>query len=193
MEAMAEGVKKVLKHLKIRGVTLVGHSMGGYVAMAFAEKYIDEINGLILINTTASEDSEERKANRDRAILMVKKQPQDFIRLSITNLFRQKNKRIFSAEIDMLKKEALKTPLQGIFAALEGMKIRKNRNALLHSTSFPKMLILGEKDPIVDYKTIKKQLLHTDVKTIILPDGHMSIIENKNSIVKHIKFFVEAI
>jgi pimeloyl-ACP methyl ester carboxylesterase len=61
MELMAEAVLAVLKHLKIRRSILVGHSMGGYVALAFAELYPDAVKGLCLMNSTAKPDSKQKK------------------------------------------------------------------------------------------------------------------------------------
>lgn len=61
MELMAETVEAVLKHLKITRSTFIGHSMGGYVALAFAEKNPDALRGLCLMNSTASPDTLEKK------------------------------------------------------------------------------------------------------------------------------------
>src|SRR5690606_26597163 len=147
MEQMAEAVKAVLVELKLRRISIIGHSMGGYVALAYAEAYPDDVKGLVLANSTARADSEQRKKNRDRAIEVVKKDHKTYVRMGVSNLFRPKNRKVFSEEIKVLKKEALKTPLQGIVAALEGMKIRDDREILLHFTPFAKMMILGKKDP----------------------------------------------
>ena len=83
MEDMADAVHHVLHELKLRKVVLVGHSMGGYVALAFAELYPDMMKGLVLVNSTSRADSDERKQNRDRAILAVKKSYIAAIRMAI--------------------------------------------------------------------------------------------------------------
>lgn len=193
MELMAEVVEAVLNNLKISNSVYVGHSMGGYVALAFAEKNPKAIKGLCLMHSTALADSDERKKNRDRGILAVKQNHKTFIRLAINNLFRPKNRIIFSEEIKQLKKDALKTPLQGIIAALEGMKIRKDRTDLLHFTSYKKMLILGKKDPVLDYTTLIDQVKKTNVELAVFPDGHMSHIENKDFFLQKIMYFIEKI
>ncbi|WP_303318932.1 alpha/beta hydrolase [Flavivirga abyssicola] len=191
MELMAEVVQAVLKYLKIRRSTFIGHSMGGYVALAYAEKNPDALKGLCLMNSTASADTPEKKKNRDRAIIAVKQNHKMFIRMAISNLFRPKNRTIFSEEIKLLKKEALKTSLQGIIASLEGMKIRNDREALLHFTPFKKMLIISKKDPVLDYNTLISQTKNTNVKVVEFPDGHMSHIENKSEFLYTIVHFIE--
>ncbi|MDO5972238.1 alpha/beta hydrolase [Flavivirga aquimarina] len=193
MELMAEVVHAVLKHLKIRRSTFIGHSMGGYVALAFAEKNPNALKGLCLMNSTARADTAEKKKNRDRAIVAVKKNHKIFINMAISNLFRPKNRILFSEKINQLKKEAIKMPLQGIVASLEGMKVREDREALLHFTPFKKMLIISRKDPVLNYDALISQTKNTNVNVVEFPDGHMSHIENESDFSHEIMYFIENI
>ena len=182
MEDNAAIVRAVLSILRIRKAVFVGHSMGGYVALAFAEMYPEKVRGLVLLNSTSKADNEERKANRDRAIKAVKKDYTTFIRLSIANLFSEANREKLITEIEKVKIEALKTPLQGIVASLEGMKIRKDRETLLRSAAFPMLLILGKKDGVLNYEDNLKQIENTTIKLVAFADGHMSHIENRDEL-----------
>jgi pimeloyl-ACP methyl ester carboxylesterase len=184
MEDQADMVHAVLQHLKIRKSIFVGHSMGGYVALAFAELYPENIKGLVLLNSTTYADDHERKINRNRAIKMAHKEYGSLVQISIANLFSIDNRESFITEINQVKKEALKTPLQGYIAAQEGMKLRKNKEQLLHVTSYPKLLILGKKDGVLNYDDNIKQVEGTNVQWISFPDGHMSHIENKTELEK---------
>jgi pimeloyl-ACP methyl ester carboxylesterase len=193
MEDNAAAVRAVMSELRVRKAILVGHSMGGYVALAFAELYPASVKGLVLLNSTSKADSEERKANRDRAIKAVKKDYSTFVRLSIANLFSEENREKMIDEIENVKTEALKTPLQGIIASLEGMKIRKDREPLLRSSPYPILLILGKKDPVLNYEDGLKQIENTNVKLISFPDGHMSHIENREELKKVLLDFFKSI
>lgn len=193
MENNAEIVKAVLSNLRIRKAIFIGHSMGGYVALAFAELYPTTIKGLVLLNSTSKEDSAERKDNRDRAIKAVKQNYVNFVRLSVANLFSVNNRERLEKEIENVKLEALKTPLQGIVASLEGMKIRKDREFILHESEFPKLLILGKKDCVLIYKDNLSQIENTNTELIIFPDGHMSHIENKEELGKVLLGFLGGI
>ena len=189
MEDMADAVHAVLGELRIRKAIFTGHSMGGYVALAFAELYPDMIKGLVLQNSTSRADSDERKLNRDRAIRAVKQSYTNFVRLSIANLFSEANRERLDAEIEAVKLEALKTPLQGIVAALEGMKVRNDREVILHFAPYPKLLILGKQDPVLNYQESMDQIDGTNVKLLTYPDGHMSHIENKEMLTKDLLDF----
>lgn len=182
MEDQADMVHAVLHELKIRKSVFIGHSMGGYVALAFAELYPENVKGIVLQNSTSRADSDERKQNRDRAIKAVKQDYTTFVRLSIANLFSEDNRERLNEEIEKVKLEALQTPLQGIVASLEGMKIRKDREVLLHFGPYPKMLILGKKDPVLNYEDSLEQIENTNVKLVSFPDGHMSHIENREKL-----------
>lgn len=193
MEDNADMVHEVLSSLRLRKAAFIGHSMGGYVALAYAELYPESVKGLVLLNSTAKEDSLERKTNRDRAIKAVKNDYETFIRLSIANLFSEDNRERLNDRIEKVKIEALQTPLQGIVALLEGMKIRKDREVILHTTTFPKLLILGKKDPVLNYEETVAQIQETSVDLVTFPDGHMSHIENDTDLTKELVQFLQKI
>ena len=182
MEDQADMIFAVLISLRIRKIVLVGHSMGGYVALAFAELYPDNVKGLFLLNSTSRADSDERKINRDRAIKAVKQNHTNFVRISISNLFSEDNREVLAKEIEKVKHEALKIPLQGIVASLEGMKIRKDREVLLHFAPYPIQLVLGKKDGVLIYDDTIDQIEGTKVELTTFPDGHMSHIENEKEL-----------
>ena len=182
MEDNADVVNEVLSHLKIEKAILIGHSMGGYVALAFAELYTEKVQGLVLLNSTSKPDNAERKLNRTRAIKAVKLNYTAFISLAIGNLFSENNRERLATNIELVKEEALKTPLQGIIASLEGMKIRKDKEIILHTNLFPMLLILGEKDPVLNYEESIQQIENTNVSLVTFPDGHMSSIENETEL-----------
>ncbi len=183
MEDQAEMVKFVLDHLKLNNYILIGHSMGGYVSLALAELYPKIIKGICLMNSTAQADDKDKKDTRDRTIKAVKKYPETFVRLAIPNLFSEENKKIFIPEINQITKEALKTTQQGIIAALEGMKIRKNQTSILQTNDFPILMIISKKDPALEYQSLIDQTNDTPVLIHEFPDGHMSHIENKEELI----------
>ncbi len=190
MEEIAESVKAVLTKEQVSKAIFVGHSMGGYVTLALAEKYPEVIEKLCLLNSTAQPDSEERKTIRDRAILMVKTNYKALVSMSISNLFSSETSSEFTSEIAECKKEALKTPIQGYIACAEGMKKRKKREHVLESKTFESLLITGKKDPVLIYENSIEEANRTQTPIIELSNGHMSHIENKKELIKALKVFM---
>lgn len=178
MEEQAKMIRALLKSINVRKAKLVGHSMGGYIALAFADLFPKNTKGICLLNSTAYADSDEKKVNRDRAIKAVKQNHNSFVRLSIPLLFSEENRTLLKKEITQTVKEALKTPQQGIIASLEGMKIRPDRTAVLVDERFKNQLILGEHDSVLPLEIHQQQIQKSTVNLTILAHGHMSHIES---------------
>jgi pimeloyl-ACP methyl ester carboxylesterase len=193
MEKQAEMVKYVLDKLKLKRYIIVGHSMGGYVALAFAELYPKNVKALCLMNSTAMADDKEKIKNRNRGIEAVKMNSKIFIRLAIPNLFLEKNRSVFQSDIRNIIQEALQMSKQGIIAAIEGMKIRNDRTILLKTSDFPILMIISKQDPALNFKSLIDQTNNTKVYTVIFNDGHMSHIENTKELISTLKNFVLAV
>ncbi|CAL2090574.1 Pimeloyl-ACP methyl ester carboxylesterase [Tenacibaculum sp. 190524A02b] len=189
MEEMADAVKEVLKQLKVRRCFLIGHSMGGYVALAFTEKYFKNVKGICLLNSTAQEDTNERKEIREKANKMVPKNFHKMVQMSIPNLFTQLSKEKYAAEINEVLKQALKTSIRGYIASNEGMRLRENKELALKLIS-KRMIIVGKKDPVLNFESIKKEAERTETELIILPNGHMSHIEDKEELLRVLVGFI---
>lgn len=181
MDEMAEAVREVIRHLKLRRVSLLGHSMGGYVALAYAETFPDEVKTLVLYQSTAKADSKWKKRDRLRAMALIKQNHKSFIRQSIPALFRPVNRKRYRSEINELKEEALKMPLQGIIAALDGMRQRPSRELLLKFPPYPVHIVASDRDPRIPLdECIELSKLSESVELHVLKGcGHMSYIENK--------------
>lgn len=190
MEEMAEMVKALVDKLKLKKVFLAGHSMGGYVALAFAEKHPEMVKGIIMMNSTSRADSDQKKKDRDRAIKIVKENHKAFIRTAIPMLFRPKNRRNLLEQVKLVKSEALKTSKQGVIAALEGMKIRDDREVLLHFAPYPFLFIAGKNDPVFPFEVLEDQLQANRVTPCITENGHMAHLEDFDAVMPAIKKFV---
>ncbi len=181
MEEMADVVKHVLHENQKRKTILVGHSMGGYVGLAFSDKYPDAVNGLCLFNSTAKSDTIERKIFRDRAINVVKYNHTLFIKEVIPNLFIEDKTPALRGAIKKVFNIAIKTPKQGIIAALEGMKNRPNREIILNFAPYPVLCLGGRLDSIVPWEDLEKQSKLSEKGTFHLSEtgGHMCFFEDK--------------
>ncbi|HXC05461.1 MAG TPA: alpha/beta fold hydrolase, partial [Bacteroidia bacterium] len=131
MELMAEAVKAVMDHLHLRRYVLVGHSMGGYAALAFAELYPDQLSGLCLFHSSPYSDTTEKKADREKAIALVKEDTRHYVNDVVTGLFAADNRPVFKEDIRELKRIAQSISRQGIVNALHGMKDRPKRDWVL--------------------------------------------------------------
>lgn len=188
MEDMAEAVYSVLQELKISKADFVGHSMGGYVALAFLEKYPYTVRKLVLLNSTPAADSPERKENRERAVEVVRKNKDAFVSMAISNLLTPENNKKFRTQIQALKEEAKNFSAEGITAALKGMKIRTDRIALLREYSGEKFILAGEQDPILSYSQIRELAKRCNCKFISFEGGHLTFLESQKEFAQFVHF-----
>ncbi len=188
MELMADAVFTIIQELNIKEVTLVGHSMGGYVGLAFCKKFPILLKGIVLLNSTPESDNEERRINRDRAIKIVRKNKDSYISMAIANLLSAKNRELFPEQLEKLKKEALSLSEEGIIAALKGMKIRTDETSTLTLYNGSKYMVAGDKDPVLNFSDTELVANRTNCVFLPLSGGHLSFIENKSEIEKFMHF-----
>lgn len=193
MEDMAQAVKAVLKHLKLRKYTFIGHSMGGYVALAFAKLYSESIKGLCLLNSTYEADGKELKQLRTRANKMVQTNFENMVRVSFANLFSAESKVEYKAEFETALKVALNTSIQGYIAANEGMKLRNDSSTFFAEAAFKKLIILGKKDTVINFKSTLQFAKRHSIETQVFSQGHMSHIENRERLITETLHFIEKI
>jgi len=191
MEDMAEAVIAVLKHHNIKNANFIGHSMGGYVALALAEKQPELVKGLCLMNSTFEADDDEKKLLRTRANTMAKTNFQNLVRMSFVNLFAPESKLKFKNKFNNALQIALQTPVQGYIAASEGMKLRPNRFEVFKNLNANKLIIIGKKDGLIDGEQLINKITGTDIEYIEFSEGHMSHIENKSELTYNLIHFIE--
>ena len=182
MQLMAECVLEILKIEKITKAHVLGHSMGGYVALSLLKENSSLVDSITLLNSTPAEDSDSRKKNRERAVKLINKYPQAFISMGVTNLFTNEKAAEFESAIKAMKAEANTYPISGIIANIKGMKCREDTQALLKNYKGKKVIITGQKDPIVLLKNIKSIANETESDFYELSGGHMSHIEAKDDV-----------
>ena len=180
MDDLAGAVRSILDQEGIGKILLVGHSMGGYVTMAFAQIYPDRLSGFCLFHSTCFADTEEKKTNRDREIsLVLCNKKRQIINVNIPKGFADSNLERLSVQIDGAKKIALSNTDPGIIALLNGMKERPDRTAVLQDSSLPLLLIGGMRDNYIPKEVFEKLVElapHAEVLRLT-ESGHMGFLE----------------
>jgi pimeloyl-ACP methyl ester carboxylesterase len=195
MEIQAELVHHVLKARKIRKCIMIGHSMGGYITLAFAGKYPEMLKGLCLFHSHAFADTPQDRENRERTIGIVEENKFSFITQFIPGLFPVEVREKYAADIDKLIRRADKMQKENIIASLEGMKERYDQSLILKTTSIPVLFILGLKDSKAPLAKLWDMIsLPAYSESLILRDtGHMGYIEEPERTLKTIRGFAKKV
>jgi pimeloyl-ACP methyl ester carboxylesterase len=193
MELMADCVHKVLKQLKIKRCVLTGHSMGGFVTLAFAARYPEMLKGLCLFHSHPFADTPEGKVNRGRTIEMIRLERADYLMQFIPSLFAERSQEKFRKEIARLIKKAGEISPEALIAAMEGMKQRPDTSVILQTLNIPVLFIIGMKDPRIPQDRLWEMIsLPTHSEALILKDiGHMGYIEAENVTLTALRDFAE--
>ncbi len=191
MENMAEAVNEVLDYLSIEKCLMIGHSMGGYVTLAFAGAYPGKLAGFGLFHSHALADSPEAKENRDRAIAIVNSDHGKFIFSFFPDLFAEENVDEFKSEIESLQRSASVVSPRSVIAALAGMRDRPARLDVLVNATVPVLFILGKQDSRIPFQSTLAQASLPAISQILVLDhvGHMGFIEAKETTLKAIEGF----
>lgn len=179
-----KAIVEVLKHEKITNATWLGHSMGGYIVLAALEKDVAPIDKMILAYSSASPDSEEAKNKRDTQAKKIEQHGvQTFVDDSIVGFFAEDAQ---LADIDMARHIAYDATKEGLQAALQAMKTRRDQRMLLDETTVPTLIIEGDADKVV-------APIETDniaVQKIATHSGHLGMLEDPQAFVYAIKHFL---
>ncbi len=173
MELMAEEVKKVLDHENITKIHLLGHSMGGYVSLAFAEKHPEYLKSLTLFFSTYFPDDAEKKEQRIKSYRIIKDAFAHYARAGVPNLFNPNEKDILEGKIETALEVALSTNNLGALASVKGMVERTDKKHIMGNLEAKILVLAGKHDNAVKTETMMKHLPdRTNIKSYILDCGH---------------------
>jgi pimeloyl-ACP methyl ester carboxylesterase len=170
----------VFKNDLSKQICLIGHSMGGYITLAFAEKYPELLNSLGLFHSSAFADTEEKKLTRKKAIDFIKKNGTElFLKTSIPNLFTEETKKQHPQLIKQLFELAKNIPAEVLIQYYEAMILRPDRTSVLRNFEKPVLFIIGKYDNSVPLQSSLEQcyLPPVSVVHILENSAHMGMFE----------------
>ncbi|MDR1726186.1 MAG: alpha/beta hydrolase [Bacteroidales bacterium] len=192
MELQAEMVKAVLDQAEVSNCMFIGHSMGGYIALAFAQMFPDYVKGICLLHSHSLPDREDQKQERYRVNDVVRNNASSFIVNFIPNLFAKSNAERLHTEIENIKDSALKIKGEAIIAAEKGMALRTSKISVLSQANFPVLFILGKQDTRIPVELAFAQaMLPAQSEVLLLENvGHMAHIEEREIIKRRLWSFI---
>jgi len=191
IHTIADQIHDVLQHEQVGKAVFVGHSMGGYIALAYSKRYSKMVKGLCLVHSTLNADTEEKKIMRLKIIDLIKKGgTKAFLRELFPSLFAADNRIIFKLECETLYNRHQTVSPASLIALYEAIMHRQNYTETTWN-EFPMQWIIGEQDQLLDPKDLIALALQSNKSFVSLyPNcGHMSMIENRAQFEKDILEF----
>ncbi len=183
MENLAGSLHAILEKEKIDSAVMLGHSMGGYVTLAFVEKYPSMLKALGLVHSTAYADTEEKKQNRKKGIDFITAHGvQEFLKTTTPNLFSDHTKQYNPGLVEALINQYKDMDAAALKAYYEAMMQRPDRTEMLKNFSRPVLFLAGEQDSVIPYEDVVQQsgLALLSYLHVLHLSGHMGMWEEPN-------------
>lgn len=174
---------------KIENPVLIGHSLGGYVALSMCEQIPEKIRGLVLFHSTAFPDSDERRANRNKVIDFVNSYGvAPFADTFVPGLFSEKN----HPSIPMVDRIAQGTKPKTLVSYAQAMRDRPSHVDFLKDFDKPFLVLGGKWDQIIPQSITEElgNLGKNSSSSILSNAAHMGMLEQPDDAIKTIKDFI---
>jgi pimeloyl-ACP methyl ester carboxylesterase len=180
VEGMAESIYSILQQEGVEKCTIIGHSMGGYVTLAFAERYPSLLEGFGLFHSTAFADTEEKKSSRKEGIQKIKTEgAATFLKNFIPGLYNPSSQTTHSTIIQRHINDVSYFAEAALISYYHSMMERPDRTGVLKQNKIPVLFVLGRKDSIIPFEIALKLASMPDVAYIhaLKNSGHMGMLE----------------
>ena len=194
MEFLADVVAGAMNELGVSSGTIIGHSMGGYVALTFAERHPQMVDRLVLLHSSPNADTELKKSNRDREIELILSGKKDLLAKLTPSLgFAEKNRVRFKNHINNLSDQIIMTEPEGAVALLRGMAARKDQNDVMLKLNKPELFIFGRLDDYIpEAAALEMAQNQPQAKVVWLENSaHMGLVEEVELVANVIDTFIQ--
>jgi pimeloyl-ACP methyl ester carboxylesterase len=195
MEGMADCLLAILDQENISQCVFIGHSMGGYITMAFAEKYPDRLKAFGLFHSSAFADNDAKKETRRKGIAFMKQHgAAAFLDTMVTNIYSSATKTYHAELIAEHKRSAQAFSVEALVAYYEAMINRPDRTAVLKQTQLPVLFVMGREDQAVPMEDGLKQCHLPAISwvEILENSAHMGMLEEVQTANKQLIKFISA-
>ncbi len=196
IDYMADTVAAVLDIAGVEKCTVVGHSMGGYVALSLAANHPEKVEGLVLFHSSPNADTPEKAANRQREIDLVEAGKKEMLaRANPGKGFAEANLHRCADAVEDLTEQVMMTEDEAIVAVLKGMSQRRDRNEEMRKLGVPQLMIFGRNDNYIPVAAAEAMALAQPQAKVewLECSGHMGFVEQPEESLRILKDFLSEV
>ena len=185
IQMYVEVLHDLMQHLNIEQYFIVGHSMGGYIGLSFADYYVNHVQGLLLLHSTAYEDNEAKKTSRMKVAEFIQEWGvSKYLETATPNLFGDAFKKTNPGIIQNVIESGLGISQEAMIQCVFAMRNRKAMTHLLQQHTIPVWMIVGDADLAVPIQDSLEQikLLPSSNSLVLNNVGHMGMFEASDQV-----------
>jgi pimeloyl-ACP methyl ester carboxylesterase len=192
LEEVAEQLESWLQELQIQNPIVLGHSLGGYVALALLERMGNRIQAIGLLHSTAYADDLEKKGMRNRVLTFLKKHGAvKFVTSFVPQLFPEHRRIELAEAMEQAIEDGKRSSLEGLLAYTVAMRDRKDRMEVLQQFAGPKLLLAGILDESVKIESSRAQQGAYTHYIELEGVGHLGMVEEKERTLALVESFIK--
>ncbi|WP_247233222.1 alpha/beta fold hydrolase [Telluribacter sp. SYSU D00476] len=194
MEDYADELNRFLTSSAVEKCILIGHSMGGYIALEFARKYPHMLEGFGLFHSTAFPDDEAKKEQRDKMAELLRNQgAANFLRHTGANMYGERYKELYPHKVQDHISRYGKLPAEALVAGINAMRNRLDGTDVLASMPFPVLFIIGMQDAIVPFERSMEMVRYPrqSYPIVLAEAGHMGMVERPDASARIIRWYAD--
>jgi pimeloyl-ACP methyl ester carboxylesterase len=195
METLVDDLEDVLKAEKVKTATLIGHDLGGYVALRFAQREASKVSGLVLMNSHCYGDADDQKLWWAELLRHIDREGYcDFAKQFFPTLFAESSKRQDGSPFPALREQAEKLDPVGVKGHILATMSRPDTRDVIDNATYPLLFLTGEKDEYVPPELVLRMGLRLEgAQAVRVPDtGHVAPLEHPTFVTNALKrYFAE--
>ncbi len=194
MDDYADELYRLLTNAIVSSCTLIGHSMGGYIALAFAAKYPEMLEGLGLFHSSALADPDAKKHQRNQMIDLLRTHGTEaFVKHTTANLFGDRFKEVSPHKIREHSRRYGQLSSEALAVGMEAMRDRPDRTEVLRQLPFPVLFVIGMQDQLVPFEKVMEQvrLPRQGYPFILAEAGHMGMVERPDATARILQWYMD--
>lgn len=188
-----EVLHELMHHLNIEHYYIVGHSMGGYIGLSFADYYVNHVQGLLLLHSTSYEDNEAKKTSRMKVAEFIEEfGVSKYLETATPNLFGKEFKKTNPGAIQNIIESGSDISKEAMIQFVFAMRNRKAFTHLLQQNNIPVWMLAGDEDLAVPIQDSLEQikLLPSTNSLVLKGVGHMGMLEAPGQVNQFIQQFI---
>lgn len=193
---MADRIYALLTKIGVDHCVMIGHSLGGYVALAYGEKFPFRLKGLGLFHSTSFSDSVEKKQARNKTIDFIDRYGVgEFVQEFVPPLFFDSRRKELKEEIQAVVQMGLTVSKSTVIETIKAMRDRKDRTRVLEKAPYPVLIIAGRNDIAVPFANSQQMFGVPMNATIQVMNNtaHMGMLERPKETLRMIASFLEQV